>query len=162
MTDTVTTPAVPATPPVVSKDFVLGGKATLTLAIPAAFAEEKGINPHYTFKVAHKAATAEWPESYFVSLLTGPDNWANYTYAGKLDPATGEVKATKKSCLQQDSLPLRLLNRALGLVWGGDTTPLTDAGFGLHHAGKCARCGRKLTVPASILTGFGPECAGRS
>ena len=59
MTDTVTTPAVPATPPVVSKDFVLGGKATLTLAIPAAFAEEKGINPHYTFKVAHKAATEQ-------------------------------------------------------------------------------------------------------
>ena len=29
------------------------------------------------------------------------------------------------------------------------------------HAGRCGRCGRRLTVPASIASGFGPECAGR-
>lgn len=27
-------------------------------------------------------------------------------------------------------------------------------------SGKCARCGRKLTVPASLHRGVGPECAG--
>jgi hypothetical protein len=27
--------------------------------------------------------------------------------------------------------------------------------------GRCARCGRKLTVPASLSFGLGPECAGR-
>jgi hypothetical protein len=27
------------------------------------------------------------------------------------------------------------------------------------HEGKCCRCGRKLTVPASIASGIGPECA---
>lgn len=30
----------------------------------------------------------------------------------------------------------------------------------VRHAGKCGRCGRKLTVPESIDTGFGPSCAG--
>lgn len=29
----------------------------------------------------------------------------------------------------------------------------------LYHAGKCGRCGRKLTTPESILTGLGPECS---
>lgn len=27
------------------------------------------------------------------------------------------------------------------------------------HEGSCGRCGRKLTVPSSIETGLGPECA---
>lgn len=26
------------------------------------------------------------------------------------------------------------------------------------HEGRCGRCGRRLTVPESISTGFGPEC----
>jgi hypothetical protein len=30
----------------------------------------------------------------------------------------------------------------------------------LRHAGLCGRCGRPLTVPESIDTGFGPTCAG--
>lgn len=29
------------------------------------------------------------------------------------------------------------------------------------HEGRCGRCGRRLTVPESIESGFGPECAGR-
>lgn len=27
------------------------------------------------------------------------------------------------------------------------------------HEGRCGHCGRRLTVPASINTGFGPDCA---
>jgi hypothetical protein len=29
----------------------------------------------------------------------------------------------------------------------------------VHHNGHCARCGRMLTVPESLYTGFGPDCA---
>ena len=28
----------------------------------------------------------------------------------------------------------------------------------IYHDGRCGKCGRQLTVPASIETGFGPEC----
>jgi hypothetical protein len=34
-------------------------------------------------------------------------------------------------------------------------------GLKVHHEGRCCRCGRKLTVPESIETGLGPECASR-
>ena len=27
------------------------------------------------------------------------------------------------------------------------------------HEGRCGRCGRKLTTPQSVETGFGPVCA---
>ena len=32
------------------------------------------------------------------------------------------------------------------------------AGFEFWHEGRCARCSRRLTVPESISSGFGPEC----
>lgn len=35
-----------------------------------------------------------------------------------------------------------------------------QAAFAMKE-GRCARCGRKLTVPASIANFMGPECAGR-
>lgn len=28
-----------------------------------------------------------------------------------------------------------------------------------YHEGMCCKCARRLTVPASILTGYGPDCA---
>ena len=92
---------------------------------------------------------------------TGPDNYVNYRYLGILNPETGLVRTTNASCLKGDSLPVRLLNRALELVWQENTAQFEEKGFNLHHEGRCGRCGRKLTVPESIESGFGPECAGR-
>jgi hypothetical protein len=31
-------------------------------------------------------------------------------------------------------------------------------GFEFWHEGRCAQCGKRLTVPESIQSGFGPEC----
>jgi len=31
----------------------------------------------------------------------------------------------------------------------------------ITHEGRCGRCGRLLTVPASVACGIGPECAGK-
>jgi len=31
----------------------------------------------------------------------------------------------------------------------------------IWHEGRCGRCNRKLTVPASIALGIGPECGQR-
>jgi hypothetical protein len=32
------------------------------------------------------------------------------------------------------------------------------SGWEFRHEGRCGRCGRTLTVPESIDSGFGPEC----
>ena len=42
------------------------------------------------------------------------------------------------------------------LAWQGAALP---EGYEARHEGRCARCGRALTVPESIDSGFGPECA---
>lgn len=137
----------------VGRDFVLAGNATLTVQTP-----DTG---HRTYRVRHKEADGSFPETWFVSLLTGPDNEADYTYLGKLDPYTGQVVPTGKSKWREKDAPypVRLLNRILARVWTGDHAAFNRYGFYLTHSGKCGRCGRTLTVPASIESGIGPECA---
>lgn len=144
-----------------SKTFVLAGNATFTVDIPHEWAATHGSKPHYTFMVRKKEdRSRQGQHVYFVSILSGPDNTHDYKYVGMLNAQTGAVRSTAKSAMPADSLPIRLLNRSLALVWTGDTSPMEQAGFKLHHEGRCGRCRRKLTVPESIESGLGPECRG--
>ena len=140
----------------VSKQFILAGDAIFTVELPPD-AEQ----PHYTFKVQRIEANDRWPESYFAKLLTGPDNTRDYTYLGKLNPETGIVSTTAKSASYDGSFVLRLLNRMLARIWANDHNAYEQHGYHTHHEGRCGRCGRVLTVPESVESGFGPECAKR-
>ena len=136
----------------ISKQFVLAGSAIFTIQCPG--------DRHYTFRVDKTEPTDKFPNpAWFVKLLTGPDNGEDYTYLGRLDDFTGQTKTTAKSRSYEGSLPLRLLNRVLARVWTGDHKAYMDHGYRTHHEGRCGRCGRRLTVPASINSGIGPECA---
>ena len=103
----------------------------------------------------------KFPESWFVSLLTGRDNETSYSYLGMLDPKEGKFALTKASKMNEDSMVVKLLRRSLERIWKNETKEIEQAGFKIHHEGRCGRCGRKLTVPESIETGLGPECAGK-
>jgi len=135
----------------VTKQFILAGDATFTIDTPA--------DGHRTFRVRYNEASERWPECWFVSMLTGSDNESDYSYLGKLDRFTGQLVLTAKSKLPADSHAVRLLNRVLARVWTGDHAAYEHHGFITHHEGRCGRCGRKLTVPSSIESGIGPECA---
>lgn len=132
----------------INKDFVLAGKAIFTI--------DNGKGTHYTYKVTHKEATGQYNESWFVSLLTGPDNTSNYTYLGMLNPFNGAVSLTRKSKFDDLTLPVRVIRWALNIIWSSKELP---TGYNIRHEGRCGRCGRVLTVPESIDTGIGPECA---
>jgi hypothetical protein len=91
---------------------------------------------------------------FFVSVLNGPDNWANYAYLGII--RDGEYRQTAKSKVSKDAPSARAFNWFYQLVIA-QGAPLGQLEF--WHSGKCCRCGRKLTVPSSIESGWGPECA---
>jgi len=133
-----------------TKDWVTAGDAIFTVNTPA--------NGHYTFRVTYLKGNDRWPESWFVKLLTGPDNTRSYTYLGKLNPETGAVATTPKSRKFEGSFPHRLVNRILARVWAGDHAAYENHGFTATHAGYCGRCARLLTVPESVESGYGPEC----
>lgn len=132
-----------------ARAFILAGKAIFTLV---------GKEARYTFKVQRKDASAEYPETWFVHLLTGPENTSDYTYLGMLDSQAGAVRLTRKSAYKDDSAPVLAIRWALARIWADKPLP---APAQILHAGRCGRCGRLLTVPSSIASGFGPECIGK-
>jgi hypothetical protein len=150
-------PAVPAhvAPPLPGRlagahiaRFVHGGNATLTVTSNATGAR-------FTFRVRQPKPDATAP--FFVSVLTGPDNETAYTFVGSLFP-DGTYRHGKRSTIAPDAPSARAAAWFFGLVLAGNFAKL-DAQCVVQHAGKCCRCGRKLTVPSSIETGIGPECA---
>jgi hypothetical protein len=133
------------------KSFTLAGHAILTLV--SAKTSER-----YTFKVARAPDKGDGkPRPWFVGLLSGPDNTSNYTYMGMIDAVTGEFRLTGKSRYAATSIPVR----AFAYFWRAANAEHIAADLEVHHSGHCGRCGRLLTVPGSIQSGIGPECAAK-
>jgi hypothetical protein len=106
----------------------------------------------YTYKI--KAAKNR-PGEYFVELLTGPDNTADYTYMGMI--RANRFDLTRNSTYKDDSLPVVALRYALTNMVAGKLPEKLE----VWHEGACGRCNRPLTDPVSIARGLGPECAGK-
>ncbi len=130
------------------KNFVFGGNSTITL-------ESGKTQKHFTFKV--KAAKKDDKTSpYFVSVLSGADNYSSYSYVGVISSDKKEFKLTQKSKVSSDDISYKAFNFFSQLLKGK-----INADLNIYHSGKCGRCGRKLTTPESILRGLGPECSKR-
>ena len=146
----------------IGKDFILAGDATFTIVSPPLGKGAK-LDPagrtHRTYRVEYSEPNNGYPEAFFVKTLTGPDNETHYSYVGILDPKTGEVRTTAKSKHWEGTTRLTLLRRVLYRVWRAEVGEIRKHGYDVLHSGKCGRCGRKLTVPSSVESGIGPECA---
>lgn len=86
---------------------------------------------------------------YFVSVLSGSD----YTYLGTI--SGNSYKHGKKSIVSKDAQSVKVFDYVLTKLNSNTLPEFVE----VWHEGKCGKCGRTLTVPASILTGIGPECA---
>lgn len=126
--------------------FILAGNATVT------FRSSKTGN-RYTFRIreADKRNPND-PNTHFVSLLTGADNESSYNYMGMIQ--NNHFRITSKSKMGNDSIPVKTF------VWAFDSflKGVVPAALQVWHEGRCGKCGRKLTVPESIASGFGPDC----
>jgi hypothetical protein len=134
-----------------AKQWLQAGHAIFTL---------QGRTARYTYKISKvvpEDGSRYTSPAYFINLLTGPDNTADYTYIGMLTEA-GTIRLTRGSKLPADSLPCKALSWALRYLWEGKPLP---EGASIYHEGRCGRCGRRLTVPSSIESGYGPDCAGK-
>lgn len=134
----------------ITQQFILAGHSIFTIEEPTGL--------HHTYLVQYVEANGNFPASYLVKFLSGPDNMSDYTYLGKLDDFYGVVMTTAKSKHYEGTRKLKLLNRVLCRIWGNEGAVIEAAGYKVHHEGKCGRCGRTLTVPSSVESGFGPEC----
>ena len=143
------------------KEFFTGGRAIFTLEIPEDYAHTYKTKEHYTYRIRLKSGNDKFPDTYFVDLLSGPDNQSNFIYLGIFNPKTGQFALTSKSKAGEDAWSVRFFRRCMAAIFEGKPEAITQSGFNLHHEGVCGKCGRKLTVPESIKTGLGPICSGR-
>ena len=134
------------------RTFITSGNATGTLTSLKSGA-------HFTFKFRK---VQDRNDRFFVSLLTGPNNEEDYSYAGLMHIHSGSghlsFQVTGKSCVGNDCISVKALRWALAKVNRGEAL---DPQGKFQHEGRCGRCGRKLTHPESIETGLGPECAAK-
>jgi len=127
------------------KDFLFGGNSTITLK-----SIETG--KHFTFKVK-QADMKDKNSLFFVSVLSGSDNYSNYSYIGIIKNKS-EFRLTQKSKVGSDAISFKAFNYFFNQIKTGKINNKLE----VLHSGKCARCNRKLTTPESIKSGFGPIC----
>lgn len=121
--------------------FITAGKARFTVQNT-----ETGNRFTYRAKAAKDA-----PGLFFVSLLTGANNESDYQYIGFIRGGAF-IPGGRKSRISAEAPSVK----AFGWVWRNASN--LPAKVEVHHEGCCGRCGRTLTVPESIKSGFGPEC----
>ena len=125
--------------------FVRAGNATITLV-------SRRTEARFTYKIS----VSDDGNCHFVNVLSGPDNNRDYQYLGRIArdvfwigrkvPRPGEIKRDAPSA------------KAFDWAWRHLVRGELPDSLEVWHEGSCGRCGRKLTVPASIASGFGPEC----
>lgn len=142
--------------------YIMGGNSTFTLV-------SKKTGQRFTYKV--KSATKDrdkyWStgnqdkSTYFVNLLTGPDNDNSYQYIGMLKQefdGSYRFTETAKSKARKGSPSFD----AFAYVWNSiEIGCQFPSQVEFWHEGSCCICGRKLTVPESVADGIGPECKGK-
>ena len=132
------------------KTFLLAGKAVLTV-------ENTATNVRFTYKVRKAKTNPKFPgETWFVSVLTGSNNEADYSSLGMLK--NGGFRSYNGTGVAPAAKSYVAFRWLWSRVAEGKTLPETVV---VRHEGHCCRCGRLLTVPESLDrgAGIGPECA---
>lgn len=140
---------------VLTRPFLLSGKATITVAIPKEFVSKNQTPDHYTYQIR---VTGKRDAAY-VWLLNGPDNINSYVYLAQLNMKSGEVSVTRKSAFPKGAWPVVIADRVLQRLFANEQHVIEERGWKVMHIGRCGRCSRPLTTPASLECGLGPECA---
>lgn len=139
------------------KDYATAGYATLTI-------RSKETETRYTYKIRQPLPENSDPKFknkgpiWFVSVLVGSDNENSFEYIGQIR-SNLVFDHGQKSWIKADD------PRVTAFAWFWHWVRLEKQEnvdkVEVWHEGRCAKCGRKLTVPESIESGFGPECARR-
>ena len=126
--------------------FAFAGHAIFTLA-------SRKTGARFTYRLVAKKNSCV---TYWLKVLCRPDNNTGYRYAGRVDWVDDKwlFRTTEGSLIQQGSPSLVAFCWAL-------SKDFDDSNLEFWHEGRCGCCGRRLTVPESLISGLGPKCQGR-
>lgn len=118
--------------------FMFAGKSVFTF-----------INTKTGNRFTYKIKSAKNSNIFFVSVLTNPDV---YSYIGIC--VEGNYNHGKKSNISKDAQSVKVFEYILNKLKSDNLSDFLE----VWHEGFCGKCGKRLTVPSSILTGIGPDC----
>lgn len=147
----VAAPAKTGTPAVSPGDLRVPLTAENIAALTIGMATcEMTDGTHTTFKIRVRKDDAPWGAGQTQILyLAGPNNEESYRHLGVIEGDTLVLRHPIHSARMRNALAILINDRAAaGLGWA-------------LEAGRCYRCGRLLTVPASLHAGLGPDCANK-
>lgn len=142
-------PQAALTTPEAAMAFLFAGKAIVTI-------RSKKTGTRFTYRVRKARVLPGITPIYFVDVLNGSDNTHDYAFIGTIrntmfcwSPKGGI--GYEAPCVE-------------AIRWTVDhfSKGIYPCTLEVWHEGRCGRCGRLLTVPESIQTGIGPECARRA
>jgi hypothetical protein len=124
--------------------FITGGKAYFTLR------STKTGN-----RFTYRAKASQDGNVHFVGVMNGSDNTNSYAYLGIIK--NGKLASTAKAKVPATDPRFKAIEWSYRKVTEGQVPDELE----FWHEGRCACCGRRLTVPESIEAGIGPECIKR-
>lgn len=137
-----------------TKEFLFAGKAIFTVELSQEMARVHG-RPHFTFMVKKMKG---YGVRYGVLLLRRGAEYPQYnSWIGTLNHQTGEFAPAHYA----EAGAVSHFRLALAVILAGGGVAFEryhETGCNIHPSSHCCRCGRALTVPASVETGIGPEC----
>lgn len=141
------------------RDYIEGGNAKLTI-------QSKATEDRFTFRFRRPTEGALQPgraAPIWVSVLNGPDNDSHYQFIGTIFPdrSTSEIRPSQRSKVSMDAPSAKAVSWLLRQAYLGQNDEALFGRASIWHEGTCGRCGRTLTVPESVSSGFGPECIKR-
>ncbi len=125
--------------------FVLAGKAIFTV-------RSEKTDTRFTFKIEKGDGDAP----HFVSVLTGPNNMADYTFVGSIFKGERYFHG-RNSRISPNATSAVAAKWVCEKVLAG----VELKGVQVWHESRCGRCARPLTTPESVELGIGPECASK-
>jgi hypothetical protein len=136
--------------------YLEGGNSTITI--------ESKSGTRFTFRFRQpEDALCVGAKPIWVSVLNGPDNESNYSFIGTIFPSrsTTDIRPSGRSRVSLDAPSAKAIAWLLRQTYLGTNDEALFGRATIWHEGRCGKCGRKLTVPESVATGFGPECSSR-
>jgi hypothetical protein len=143
--------------------YILGGEAIFSLVSVAT-------GKKFTYKC--EQATRWDPKQnkkvpydrWFLSVLTGPDNNSDYTYAGTIDEKNNigrwVIRTTTKSGMTAEADSFKAFVAVFDILQSSvERINAYREKLLIYHDGNCSKCGRHLTDIVSVATSLGPVCA---
>lgn len=143
--------------------YILGGEAIFSLVSIATgkkFTYKCVQATRWDNKLNKKVPYDRW----FLSVLTGPDNNNDYTYAGTIDEKNNIdrwiMRTTAKSGMTSEADSFQAFVAVLDILQSSvERINMYRQKLLIYHDGNCSICGKHLTSIVSVATSLGPVCA---